>query len=208
VLRAQDKSQGPRASRRRAGVQPGRLQPGARALLRLQRLAGNASVAELVSAFASGGRSPVLDVLESGRGQPLEQSVRNAMERRLGHDLGTVRVHTDASAGASARSVNADAYTAGEDIVFQSHAYRPQTAAGRRILAHELAHVIQQRSGPVSGVPAPGGIRLSEPSDPFEREAERVSRASEGDEARRPLVVGRAAEPAEDGHRGEARSSE
>jgi hypothetical protein len=159
-----------------------------------------------VGRLTGGGRSPVLDVLEAGRGRPLEQSVRIAMERRLGHDLGSVRVHTDAAAGASARSVNADAYTVGEDIVFQSHAYRPQTAAGRRILAHELAHVIQQRSGPVDGVPAPGGIRLSEPSGAFEREAEQVadraagaSNAGEGDKAGRPLVVGRAAERAEDG---------
>jgi hypothetical protein len=213
VLRSHDRSQGSHAPRRRS--RPGRPQPPEDALLRLQRLAGNANVTALVGTLAGGGRSPVLDVLEAGRGQPLEQSVRVAMERRLGHDLGSVRVHADAAAGASARSVNADAYTVGEDVVFQSHAYRPHTAAGRRMLAHELAHVIQQRAGPVGGVPAPGGIKLSEPSDAFEREAERVaeraaggSGAGEGDEARGPLVVGQAAEAAEHGDRGEARPGE
>ena len=91
----------------------------------------------------------------------------------MGHDFGDVRVHTDATASDSARSVNAQAYTVGSDIVFQSGTYAPDTDGGRHVLAHELTHVVQQRSGPVDGTPAPGGIKISHPSDSFEQAAER-----------------------------------
>ena len=172
-------------------------------LLALQRLAGNASVARLLDR-ARGGEAPVLDVVRSGRGRPLAAPVRRTMERRLGHDLSTVRVHTGAAAEASARAINADAYTVGENIVMHGRAYQPHTAAGRRMLAHELVHVIQQRLGPVSGVPVAGGIRLSEPSDRFEREADRVaeevarpSGSGDRDQAPGALVVGRSGQAAE-----------
>jgi hypothetical protein len=204
VLQAQISGRAHTTPLRRGDAGASRLQ--AHGLLALQRLAGNAIIARWLSSLSSGGRSPVLDVVRSGRGRPVDASVRTRIERRLGHDLSTVRVHTDAAAGASARAVNADAYTVGENIVFQSHAYRPETAAGRRMLTHELVHVIQQRLGSVSGVAAPGGIKLSEPSDPFEREAERVagevarpSGVRDGDQALRQRVVGRSRQPAEDG---------
>jgi hypothetical protein len=71
--------------------------------------------------------------------------------------------------------VRAHAYTVGNDVVFQRDLYRPHTTVGRRMLAHELAHVIQQRSGPVAGTPAPGGIKISDPTDAFEQEAERLA---------------------------------
>jgi hypothetical protein len=93
------------------------------------------------------------------------------MEARFGHDFGDVRVHSDDRASESARAVNAHAYTVGNDVVFQRDRYAPGSEEGRRMLAHELTHVIQQRSGPVDGAPAPGGIRVSDPSDPFERQA-------------------------------------
>ena len=115
--------------------------------------------------------SPVHDVINSGGGQPLEPGVRADMEARLGHDFGDVRVHDDARAEESARAVNAHAYTVGSNIVFQRDRYDPSSDAGRVTLAHELTHVVQQRSGPVDGTSAPGGIRLSDPSDRFEREA-------------------------------------
>jgi hypothetical protein len=94
------------------------------------------------------------------------------MTQRLGHDFGDVRVHTDAAASESARAVNAHAYTVGSDIVFQSDRYQPDTDTGRRMIAHELTHVVQQRSGPVDGTPVGGGVRVSHPSDTFERAAE------------------------------------
>ena len=139
-------------------------------ILHLQRTAGNAGVAEALG--EDEGRSPVLDVVGSGRGQALDAGTRAEMEGRFGQDFGAVRVHTDVQASESAQSVQAHAYTVGSDIVFQSGRYEPGTAEGRRTLAHELTHVVQQRSGPVDGTPAGGGIKVSDPSDRYEREAE------------------------------------
>jgi hypothetical protein len=93
------------------------------------------------------------------------------MEHRLGHDFGDVRVHDDGAAAASAQAVNAHAYTVGSNIVFQRDRYDPGSQEGKTTLAHELTHVMQQRSGPVDGTAAPGGIKVSDPSDRFEREA-------------------------------------
>lgn len=136
-------------------------------LLGLQRSAGNAAVSELVEE----GRSPVHDVISSGGGRALDADVRTDMEARLGHDFSDVRVLDDASASASAKAVNAHAYTVGNNVVFQREKYDPSSHSGRVTLAHELTHVVQQRSGPVDGTSAPGGIKLSDPSDRFEREA-------------------------------------
>jgi hypothetical protein len=93
------------------------------------------------------------------------------MEGRLGADFSDVRIHNDGRAHESAKSVNAHAYTVGSNIVFQRDAYDPASTAGRTTLAHELTHVMQQRNGPVDGEAAPGGIRVSDPSDRFERAA-------------------------------------
>ena len=136
------------------------------ALMRLQREAGNGAVSDLVEEQ----RSPVLDVVSSG-GSPLEPAVRTDMEARLGHDFGDVKVHTDAAASASAQSVGAHAYTTGSHVVFQRDAYDPSSQAGRTTLAHELTHVVQQRSGPVDGEPTGGGVSVSDPGDRFERAA-------------------------------------
>jgi len=138
---------------------------GAVGLLRLQREAGNGAVTELVEQ-----RSPVLDVISSG-GEALEPGVRADMEGRMGHDFSGVRVHTDAAASASAQSVGAHAYTVGNNVVFQRDAYNPSSQAGRTTLAHELTHVVQQRSGAVDGTPAGGGVSISDPGDRFERAA-------------------------------------
>jgi hypothetical protein len=143
---------------------------GARGLLDLQRAAGNQGVADAMGEHDEE-ISPVHDVIGSGGGQPLDAEVRADMEGRLGYDFGDVRVHTDGRAQESAKSVNAHAYTVGSNIVFQRDAYDPSSHEGRTTLAHELTHVVQQRGGPVDGTEAPGGIRVSDPSDRFEREA-------------------------------------
>jgi hypothetical protein len=143
-----------------------------RGLLSLQRMAGNASVNALLAGEEP---SPVHEVVGSGGGSPLDAATRGFMESRLGHDFSDVRVHTGATAHESARSIGAQAYTAGTEVVFQSGMYQPDTEAGRRVLAHELTHVVQQRSGPVAGTPAPGGITISDPSDPFEQAAEQTA---------------------------------
>jgi Domain of unknown function (DUF4157) len=138
----------------------------------LQRSVGNDAVVQLLrDEEESGSRSPVLDVIGQG-GHSLDGTTRAGMERALGADLSGVRVHTDGAAAASAQAVQAHAYTVGDDVVFGSGQYQPETATGQRMLAHELTHVVQQRSGPVDGTPTGTGVSVSDPSDPFERAAE------------------------------------
>ncbi|MFF2370628.1 DUF4157 domain-containing protein [Agromyces sp. NPDC058110] len=162
-------------------------------MLRLQREAGNGAVAEMVEEQ----RSPVLDVVGSS-GSPLEPAVRTDMESRLGADFGDVRVHTDAAAHESAKSVGANAYTVGSNVVFQRDAYDPGSLAGQTTIAHELTHVVQQRSGPVEGTPSGGGVSVSDPGDRFERAASEnatrvmsepapVQRHAEGEEEEAPV---------------------
>lgn len=159
---------------------------GVASMLELQRLAGNASVSRLVAREASdelddaggNGRSPVLDVVGRGGGEPLEGGLRSEMEGRLGADFGDVRIHRDATASDSAKAVSANAYTVGQDVVFRSDRWDPSSSEGKRTLAHELTHVVQQASGPVAGSPAPGGINVSSPDDDFERAADRTADAA------------------------------
>lgn len=135
-------------------------------ILGVQRAAGNSGAAALMDED----RSPVHNVVSSA-GAPLPADLRADMEGRFGHDFGDVRVHNDAAAHASAKSVNAQAYTVGSNIVFDSGRYDPGSDAGKHMIAHELTHVVQQRSGPVDGTDAGGGVKVSHPSDRFEREA-------------------------------------
>jgi LAS superfamily LD-carboxypeptidase LdcB len=91
-----------------------------------------------------------------GAGRPLEPGVRAFFEPRYGADFGGVRVHADERADASARSVNALAFTLGRHVVFRAGRYAPHSEPGRRLLAHELAHVVQQRGAAV-GAPRDRG---------------------------------------------------
>jgi len=79
-------------------------------------------------------------------GRPLEAALRQDMEQRFGHDFSSVRVHSGTIAEQSAQDVNAHAYTLGQNIVFGAGRFIPETHEGRRLLAHELAHVVQQRN--------------------------------------------------------------
>ena len=81
-----------------------------------------------------------------GGGQPLPESVRDFMEQRFGQDFSQVRVYTDEKGAESARAVNARAFTMERDIVFGTGQYAPETSVGRRLLAHELTHVVQQKN--------------------------------------------------------------
>ncbi|MEW1724991.1 DUF4157 domain-containing protein [Streptomyces sp. NPDC093109] len=149
----------------------------------LQRAVGNSAAGSVLSreaaeeapepaveATAAEERSPVHDVISTG-GSPLDTDTRTDMESRMGTDFSDVRVHTDSAAHDSAKAVGAHAYTVGHHVVFQRDSYDPSSSAGRTTLAHELTHVVQQRNGPVEGSAAPGGIRVSDPSDRFEQEA-------------------------------------
>ncbi len=128
------------------------------------------------------GRSSMLRSLQRGMGNrrlqseisaqdghPLDDSARTTMERGFGTDLNGVRVHADARGAAQARALGADAFTTGSDIFFGSGRYQPQTTAGRELLAHELAHVVQQRHG------APG-FGMGRVGDTHEREADAAAR--------------------------------
>jgi nucleoid-associated protein YgaU len=134
---------------------------------------------------------PAVGEVLNDSGRPLDAGTRAFMEPRLGHDFGKVRVHSDESAAASARSVGARAYTVGNDLVFDSGEFAPQTPAGRRLLAHELTHVVQQaRAGEVAQLERMG---VSEPEDASEREADAASaRVARGEF----VQISAAAEPA------------
>ncbi|MFJ3433551.1 DUF4157 domain-containing protein [Streptomyces cyaneofuscatus] len=110
-------------------------------------------------------RSSVHDVLRSP-GRPLAEPVRTEMELRLGEGFESVRVHDGASAARSASEIGARAYTSGDHVVLG------QGGTDKHTLAHELTHVIQQRQGPVTGTDTGSGLRVSDPSDHFERAAE------------------------------------
>lgn len=138
----------------------------------LQRAVGNAAVARLVDQHVHDDacghqvqRSSVHDVLGSS-GQPLDAPVRQEMETRLGADFSDVRVHKGVAAQRSAEEIGARAYTSGNHVVLGTG------GTDKHTLAHELTHVVQQRSGPVAGTDDGSGLRISDPSDKFEREAE------------------------------------
>lgn len=171
-------------------------------MLGLQRTVGNGGV----GAMLEEDRSPVHDVVGSA-GQPLPAGTRADMEQRLGHDFGDVQVHADGAAHDSAVAVNANAYTVGSHVVFQRDRYDPASTEGRTTLAHELTHVVQQRSGPVDGSPAAGGIQVSDPGDRYEREAAATAAravsapavdASDPAPASAPAAVQRDAAPVEE----------
>ncbi|NDJ78497.1 MAG: DUF4157 domain-containing protein [Chloroflexi bacterium] len=107
----------------------------------------------------------VHDVLRAP-GQPLDDHTRSFMESRFDHDFSGVRVHSDARATRSARSIGARAYTAGVDIVFGTGNYAPYTQAGRHLLGHELAHIVQGNGQRVNqpGID-PGGERYETNAD-------------------------------------------
>lgn len=94
--------------------------------------------------------SSVHSVLQSP-GRPLDSATRGFMEPRFGHDFGHVRVHSGAQAAQSARDMDARAYTVGNHIVFDQGEYAPHSHAGRQLLAHELAHTVQQHGMQRSG---------------------------------------------------------
>src|SRR5262245_3745899 len=129
----------------------------------------------------SGSEAPAIvhEVLRTP-GHQLDRATRAVMEERFAHDLGPVRIHADAQAAASAQALDAHAYTVGHHVVFGPSRYAPHTDAGRHLLAHELAHVVQQdETRPPAGPIAIGGI-----DDPAEAAAQHAARA---------VVAGRAA---------------
>jgi Domain of unknown function (DUF4157) len=107
---------------------------------RLERQTGNQQTAIENESLVP----PIVHEVLRAAGQPLDPTTRAFMEPRFSHDFSHIRVHTDATAAESARSLNALAYTVGRDVVFARECYAPEAPAGRELLAHELAHTIQQ----------------------------------------------------------------
>lgn len=127
---------------------------------------------------------PTVNEVLRSPGQPLDATTRAFMEPRLGHSFAQVRVHTDAMAADSASAVHALAFTVGRDIVVGANQYRPASREGRRLLAHELVHVVQQ-GGPQGRTAAVSAV--SEPGEPAEQEADAIARSLEsGGEISRP----------------------
>ncbi len=105
-----------------------------------------------------------------GAGTPLEASTQAQFGNALHHDFSSVRVHADSEADALSRSVNARAFTTGQDIFFKQGNFNPSSSDGQKLLAHELTHTIQQSRETVSGTPH-GDVSISDPTDRFEQEA-------------------------------------
>jgi hypothetical protein len=129
----------------------------------------------LVAKSARGAKSapPSVTAVLRTSGRPLTDTTRASLEKGFGHDFSRVRIHEGAMAAESAAAVNARAYTAGSHIVFGAGQFSPDTMTGHRLLAHELAHVIQQHGKD----PAPRALRMGRTTDPTEVAAEHAAQA-------------------------------
>lgn len=116
--------------------------------------------------------APTPDAVLRAPGKPLDPAVRRDMEEQLGYDFARVRIHSDEDAAALTALIGADAVAVGPEIFFADKAFRPETAAGRRLLAHELLHTVQVPTPPAAMPKA----ALSRPLDVVEHEAESVVR--------------------------------
>ena len=113
--------------------------------------------------------------LDQSAGRPLDAGTRDQMGSHFGQDFNNVRVHDDNEAHRAAKSLNAEAFTTGRDIYFSQGAYNPSSQGGQKLLAHELAHVVQQNQGAAGA--GPHSFSVSHPSDPLERQADAASEA-------------------------------
>lgn len=125
-------------------------------------------------------------------GEPLEEETRSFMESRFGEDFSGVRIHTGSKAEQSSNSLNANAYTIGNDIVFGERQYAPNTSSGKKLLAHELTHVVQQNSsgnnviarddkkGAAATTPTPASMPTSDPDPIPDRGQMFVNRTPDG----------------------------
>lgn len=164
---------------------PANATPLARVVEELQHTYGNTYVQRLVSEVtgATSGQSP-----NSG-GQRIDPGTKAVMEGAFEEDFSDVRLHADRQAQEAAEHLGAQAFTRGNDIYFGTGAYDPSTEAGKRVLAHELVHVIQQRGG--TG-PQQGASAVAT-NDSHEREANRAE--TDVSSGQRPLVASRTTSP-------------
>jgi|GEM_PF-5622902 len=166
---------------------------------RKKQILRRASTASLPAGFAPQSVRKVL----SGPGKPLDDEIRRALEPRFGADFGAVRLHDDAMAGHSASQIGALAYASGPHVVFAPGRFRPRTPEGMALLAHELAHVVQQdpRLEPSKN------LEIGPSDDPAERGADRIAAAALSEtghavSATRDPVLRRAPDPGKIGWTG------
>jgi outer membrane protein OmpA-like peptidoglycan-associated protein len=117
---------------------------------------------------------PIVHEVLRSPGQPLDPTARAFFEPRFGHDFSEVRVHTNGKAAQSARALQAQAYTVGQHVVFDDGQYAPQTYSGKRLIAHELTHVVQQNS---TKQRTQTKCSISSPTNRDELEANKVAEA-------------------------------
>ena len=183
-----------------AGSTSAQLPGGRHSILQLQRQYGNRYVQRLVTLARSAeydgdAARDVEGAIEStrGGGQSLDRDVEGQMGRALNADFSGVRVHANAQADGLNQSLEARAFTVGQDIYFRHGEYDPGSSTGRHLLAHELTHVVQQNPGTVQaqsdeeGLQAGGArgpaaapglqakLSVSQPGDQYEQEADRVA---------------------------------
>lgn len=120
---------------------------------------------------------------QRGNGQPLPTKIRREMERELGVSMAGVRVHTDAVAAQAARALDAEAFTIGDDIFFADGMFAPDTRSGKKLLVHELTHVAQALRRDTA--PTGDGLRVSQPGESLEQEADDVAARMDEVAARR-----------------------
>jgi Domain of unknown function (DUF4157) len=119
------------------------------------------------------GVPPIVDEVLNSPGHPLDAATRTFMEPRFGYDFSKVRVHSDHKAAESARSVHALAYTVGSNVVFAGGQYAPTKTSGRKLLAHELTHVVQQRF--MRNAAPQARLEVGPVNDSLEQEADRFA---------------------------------
>jgi hypothetical protein len=141
----------------------------------------------------------VHDTLRSP-GAMLDPETRAFFEARFGEDFSGVRIHTDSRAAESARAVNATAYTVGRNIAFAPGSFAPATTKGRRLLAHELTHTLQQpQRSDTTTSPDQAQLSVGAPDDQYEQEAEQVAdRVLQAADPARPMLGSQRAETATD----------
>ncbi len=134
---------------------------------KVQRKSGSSSTTKSPSSAAE-------IVPNNSCGEPLDDHTRDFMESRLDADFSRVRVHTDAPAAAAAEAIDATAFTTSQDIYFAPGKYAPDHSEGQRLLAHELAHTVQQSQGqgPTKIARKVAGAVIGHPDDPLEQQAD------------------------------------
>ncbi|MEM7343775.1 MAG: DUF4157 domain-containing protein [Chloroflexota bacterium] len=114
-----------------------------------------------------------------GSGRPLPKDTQTDMESSMGADFSGVRIHNDSESHTLSRSLNARAFTTGQDVFFGENEYNPSSGEGRHLLAHELTHVVQQggsdpKDSSANNAPQ-AKLEVSQPGDPLEKEADEVA---------------------------------